>query len=205
MRKPVRRKLKPLAPEMLCQHCDPAQFAFETTAELEELAEIVGQARAVDAIQFGVGIRHDGYNIFVLGHAGSGRYTLTHKELESRAATGPAPADWCYLNNFEQTNKPRAVKLPAGRGVQFQRHMRQFVEELGSVIPAVFEGEEYRSRIEALSEEFKRRQEKIFEDLGEEARKQGVALIQTQKGFALAPFKNGEIVSPDEFDKLSEE
>ncbi|MDD5179775.1 MAG: AAA family ATPase [Gallionellaceae bacterium] len=204
MRKPARRKLKPLAPESLYQHCDPALLAFATTAELEDLAKVIGQARAVDAIQFGVGIRHDGYNIFVLGHAGSGRYTLTHKELESRAATGPAPADWCYLNNFEQTNKPRAVKLPAGRGVQFQRHMRQFVEELGSVIPAVFEGEEYRSRIEALSEEFKQRQEKMFEDLGEEARKQGVALIQTQKGFALAPFRNGEIVSPDEFDKLPE-
>lgn len=205
MRKPTRRKLKPLAPESLYQHCDPALLAFATTAELEDLAKVIGQARAVDAIQFGVGICHDGYNIFVLGHAGSGRYTLTHKELESRAATGPAPADWCYLNNFEQTNKPRAVKLPAGRGVQFQRHMRQFVEELGSVIPAVFEGEEYRSRIEALSEEFKQRQEKMFEDLGEEARKQGVALIQTQKGFALAPFRNGEIVSPDEFDKLPEE
>ncbi len=205
MKKPIRRKLKPLEPEMLYRYCDSALFAFETTAELDDLAEIVGQARAVGAIQFGVGIRHDGYNIFVLGPTGSGRYTLTHKELENRAMAEPSPADWCYLNNFEKTNKPLAVKLPTGRGAQFQRHMRQFVEELGSVIPAVFENEEYRSRIEALSEEFKQHQEKMFEDLGEEARAQGVALIQTQKGFALAPFKNGEIVSPDEFDKLHEE
>lgn len=205
MKKPARPRIKPLAPELLYRYCDPELLAFATTAELDDLNEIIGQARAVDAIRFGVGIRHDGYNIFVLGRAGSGRYTLTRKEIESRAVSEPSPGDWCYLNNFEQANKPRAVKLPPGRGAQFQRHMRQFVEEFGSVIPAVFEGEEYRSRIEALSEEFKRRQEKMFEDLGEEAREQGVALIQTQKGFALAPFKDGEIVDPDEFGKLPEE
>ncbi|MDH4285664.1 MAG: AAA family ATPase, partial [Gallionellaceae bacterium] len=205
LKRAVRRRHKPLPPEMLYQHCDPALLTFESTIELEGLAEIIGQARAVEAIQFGVGIRRDGYNIFVLGHPGSGRYTLSRKELESRAATEPAPADWCYLNNFEQTNKPKAIKLPAGRGTQFQKHMRQFVEEFGSVIPVVFEGEEYRTRLEAMNDEFKHHQEKLFEDLGEEAKKQGVALIQTRKGFALAPYNDGEIVTPEEFDKLPEE
>ena len=206
MKKKISRsKLKPLAPELLYTHCDLAQLTFTSTAELEDLAEIVGQASAAEAIQFGVGIRHEGYNIYVLGPAGSGRYSLIRKELEGRAATMPAPADWCYLNNFELSHKPVAVSLPAGRGVKFQQHMRQFCEELSGVIPAAFESEEYRSHIEALNDEFKHRHGKVFEDLGHEALAQGIALVDTPTGFSLAPYKNEQILTPEEFDKLPDD
>ena len=199
------KKLKPLAPELLYRHCDPDLFVFENTHTLDDLADIIGQARAVSAIQFGVGIRRDGYNIFVLGPAGSGRYSLACREIESKAVAEPAPFDWCYLNNFKQSNQPGAVRLPAGDGVKFERNMRQFVEELGSVVPAAFESDEYRNRIEALAEAFKQRQEKAFEDLGHAARAQGVALLQTPTGFALAPLKNNEVITPEAFDKLPED
>ncbi len=202
MKKLTGSKLTPLTPDRLYQRCDPALFTFNTTAELEDLSEIIGQARAVDAIQFGVGIKHDGYNIYVLGSPGAGRYTLVRKELIAKAATMATPPDWCYVNNFKVQHKPIAISLPAGRGVQFQEHMRQFVEELQSVIPAAFESEEYRNRIEALHEEFKQRQEKAVDEFGKAAREQGIALIQTPTGFALAPLKNDEVVTPDEFDKL---
>ncbi len=198
-------KLNPLAPDLLYSHCDLALLTFNTSAELEDLAEIVGQASAAEAIQFGMGMRHEGYNIYVLGPAGSGRYALICKELEGRAATMPTPADWCYLNNFELSHKPVAVSLPAGRGARFQQHMRQFCEELSGVIPAAFESEEYRSHIEALNDEFKQRHGKVFEDLGHEALAQGIALIDTPTGFSLAPYKNDQIVTPEEFDKLSDD
>lgn len=204
-KKVTRSKLKPLAPDLLYTQCDPSLFTFKTTAELEDLAEIVGQSGAAEAIQFGVGIRHEGYNIYVLGRAGAGRYSLVHKELAGRAAAMPAPADWCYLNNFEKPHKPLAVSLPAGRGVKLQQRMRQFCEELSGVIPAAFESEEYRSRIEALNDEFKQRHGKVFEDIGHEALAQGVALLDTPTGFSLAPYKDEQIITPEEFDKLPEE
>jgi predicted ATP-dependent protease len=204
-KKITRSKLKPLAPELLYTHCDLALLTFNTTAELEDLAEVVGQASAAEAIQFGVGIRHEGYNIYVLGPAGSGRYSLIRKELEGRAATMPAPADWCYLNNFELPHKPVAVSLPAGRGAKFQMHMRQFCEELSGVIPAAFESEEYRSHLEALNDEFKQRHGKIFEDLGHEAIAQGIALLDTPTGFSLAPYKNEQILTPEDFEKLPDD
>jgi predicted ATP-dependent protease len=204
-KKVTRSKLKALAPDLLYTHCDPSLFSFDTTAELEDMAEIVGQASAAEAIQFGVGIRHDGYNIYVLGPAGSGRYSLIRKELEGRAATLPTPADWCYLNNFEQSHKPVAVSFPAGYGVKFQQHMRQFCEELSGVVPAAFESEEYRSRIESLNDEFKQHHGKVFEDLGHEAIAQGVALLDTPNGFSLAPYKDEQIITPEEFEKLPED
>lgn len=204
-KKVTRSKLKPLASDLLYTHCDPSLFTFNTTAELADMAEIVGQSGAAEAIQFGVGIRHDGYNIYVLGQAGSGRYSLVRKELEGRAATMPEPADWCYLNNFEQSHKPLAVSLPAGRGVRFQQHMRQFCEELSGVIPAAFESEEYRSRLEAINDEFKQRHGKVFEALGHEAIAQGIALIDTPTGFSLAPYKDEQIITPEAFEQLPEE
>jgi lon-related putative ATP-dependent protease len=198
-------KIKPLEPSQLYTHCDPAHLTFKTTAELEDLSEIVGQARAMDAIRFGVAVRHEGYNVFVLGPAGAGHYSLVRKELDSAAAAKPASPDWCYVNNFEQPHKPKAISLPTGRGAKFQHHMRQFAEELRSVVPIAFESDEYHNRIEALNGEFKQRQEKAIEEFGQTARALGIALIQTPSGFALAPLKNDEVITPDEFEKLPEE
>ena len=198
-------RAKLLDASQLYTQCDPAQLDFSTTAELEELPDIVGQARAVEAIRFGVSIRRDGYHVFVLGPAGSGRYSLVARELKGRASAESPPADWCYVNNFEAPHKPQALRLPTGRGEQFQRDMRQFVEELRSVIPAAFESEEYHSRIEAMNEAFKRRQEEAVEEVGKAAREKGIALIQTPTGFALAPMKNDEVITPDEFEALPDE
>jgi lon-related putative ATP-dependent protease len=205
MKKISHSKIKPLEPSQLYKHCDSAHLNFKTTAELEDLSEIVGQARAVEAIRFGVSIRRDGYHVFVLGPAGAGRYSLVARELGGRAATEPSPRDWCYVNNYEAPHKPQAISLPPGRGEQFQRHMRQFAEELRSVIPSAFESDEYHSRIEAMNEDFKRRQEDAIEEFGKLAREKGIGLIQTPSGFALAPLKNDEVITPDEFEKLPDE
>jgi lon-related putative ATP-dependent protease len=205
MKKILHSKATLLEPAQLYKHCDPAHLNFKTTADLEALSELIGQARALEAIRFGVSIRRDGYHVFVLGPAGAGRYSLVARELEGRAASEHSPRDWCYVNNYEAPHKPQAICLPTGRGEQFQRHMREFVEELRSVIPAAFESEEYHKRIEAMNEDFKRRQEDAIEDFGKLAREKGIGLIQTPTGFALAPLKNDEVITPDEFDKLPEE
>ena len=86
--------IQPLKAEMLCRGCDPGQFSFETTAELEDLTEIIGQARAVEAVQFGIGILQDGYNLFCLGPAGVGKHYIVRHFLDEKAATEPAPNDW---------------------------------------------------------------------------------------------------------------
>ncbi|MCK5480056.1 MAG: AAA family ATPase, partial [Gammaproteobacteria bacterium] len=88
-----------LKPDALYQSCDPSQFDFRTTAELEDLSEIIGQPRAVDAVRFGIGIRHKGYNIFALGPTGIGKHALVQSYAIEQAKTEPLPPDWCYVNN----------------------------------------------------------------------------------------------------------
>ncbi len=193
----------PLQPQQLHYPCDPVQFGFQSTAELEDMTEVIGQARAMDAIRFGTRIRHDGYNLFVLGPPGMGKRSMVLKQLETRDEQ--EPDDWCYVNNFAQQHKPQALRLPPGRGAKLRQQMEQMVDYLKSAIPALFESDEYHAKAEVILEEFKQRQEKVFKELGEDAEKQEIALLRTPEGFAFAPTANHEVITPDEYEKLPDE
>jgi lon-related putative ATP-dependent protease len=200
MNKPVS-----LSPEALCHLCEPSQFSFETTEELQDLTEIIGQNRAVQAVHFGIGIQRDGYNLYVMGPSGMGKHSMVRQYLKQKAVGQEKPSDWCYVNNFELPHKPRALQLPHGRGARLALEMEQLVEELTTMLPAAFEGEEYREHIQTLEEELKAQQEKAFSELAEAAAKQDIKLFRTPSGFAFAPQRDGEVVSPEAFDKLSAE
>ena len=195
----------PLETQQLHRACDPDQFSFRTTAEVADLTDIIGQARAMDAVRFGSDIRRDGYNLFVLGSSGMGKHSLVKQFLESRANREAEPADWCYLNNFTQPHKPKVLKLPCGKGEELRQHMERLVDYLRSAVPVQFESEEYRSRISAIQQEYNERQEREIAELGEEAEKKEIILLRTPEGFALAPGRNREVIPPDEYDKLPQE
>lgn len=109
------------------RRCNPSEFKFSTIAELEDLAEFVGQDRALEAVQFGIGIRRPGFNLFLLGPTGTGKYASVCSFLKKKAAERPVPDDWCYINNFESPETPEALQLPAGRGVALRDDVYQLV------------------------------------------------------------------------------
>ena len=191
--------------QQLLRRCDASLLDFETTAELTDAADIVGQSRALDAVSFGIDIKQPGFNLFVLGEPGSGRHAAVRRLLEEKAAGEPAPSDWCYVNNFTDPNKPRLLRVPPGRGGQLRHDMQQFVAELAKAIGAAFESEEYRVGIEAIQEEFKQREEGALRALGQESGEKGVALLRTPHGFVFAPIKGEETMGPDDFEKLPDE
>ena len=195
-------ELKPLAADVLYRRCELTNFKFKSTADLEDHTEFLGQDRALQAIRFGVGIRRPGFNLFLLGPAGMGKHTNAREFLEKRAATEATPDEWCYVNNFDKPETPIALRLPPGRGVSLRDDMRRLVEDLRSAIPSVFESENYRARKQVIEQEIKERQEKAFEDLQQEGAQNGIAVLRTPTGFVLAPMKNGEVLSPEEFEKL---
>jgi lon-related putative ATP-dependent protease len=197
--------VKALDPGSLYQRCDPSLLPFQTTAELTATTEIVGQARAVDAVRFGIEIQRPGYNLFVLGEPGSGRHSVVRRLLEAQAREGQAPSDWCYINNFSEANKPRLLRVPAGRGGRLKRDMQQFVAELSKAIAAAFESDDYRARVEAINEAFKEKEEKALRELGQSSSEQGVALLRTPHGFVFAPMKGEEAMGPDQFETLPDE
>jgi lon-related putative ATP-dependent protease len=178
---------------------------FTDTRELADLDSAVGHDRALDALEFGVGMRDHGYNLFVLGRSGSRRRRITEEFLRAGAAKLGAPYDWCYLNNFADERKPIAARLPAGRGAELKHAMKDLVAELQVGIPAAFESEHYRSNVAELQQEFQERHRAALEALQEEAKKRDLSLMPTPHGFALAPMRNGELLPDSEFEKLSPE
>lgn len=197
--------IKALKPGSLYHSCDPNQFTFETTNDLEDLHEIIGQPRAVEAVQFGIGIDREGYNIFAFGSSGIGKHTLVQQFLKEQAASRPTPPDWCYVCNFEDPQKPRALSLPPGRGIQLKKEIEHLLDELQTVIPTAFQSEEYRTRRQDIEEEFKEKEQQIIEKLQRRAKEKGLNVFRTPVGVAFAPLRNGKALAPEEFQKLPEE
>lgn len=195
----------PLPPERLYRVCDPAGLPFATTAELPDSEEPIGQDRAVEAIRFAIGMRHRGFNLFALGPEGTGRRSLVMQYLTQAAARQPVPDDWVYVHDFGDGHRPRALRLPAGRAAPLKKDMEWLVEELAVALPAGFETEEVRNKRQALEQEFKERQEQAFGDVGGKAKEKGVSLVRTPVGLALAPTRDGEVLSPDDFKQLPED
>jgi lon-related putative ATP-dependent protease len=195
-------QVPPLPPRSLSRRCDPASFSFGTTADLPDVPGIIGQERAEEAVRFAIGIRRYGYNLYALGTTGMGKHGFVRAFLERRAAGERAPADWCYVHNFADPRRPRALRLPPGRGPQLGEDMRRLVDELRAAIPAVFESEDYRTRKKLVEGQFNEQHERAFATLEERARGRGVAIVKTPSGVGMAPLRDGEVIDPEAFQKL---
>lgn len=194
-----------LPAEKLLRRCDLSELSFKTTADLADGAGIVGQERAVEALRFSAAIDRQGYNLFVIGPPGAGKRSTVREYLQDEARGLPAPADWVYVNNFEDSYKPRAIRLPAGQAEKFRDSMAELIEDLGTILPAAFESEDYQNRHGAVDEQFRARQEEAFEVLRAEAEKHSIAIMRTPMGFAMAPAgEDGEVIKPEAFNALPE-
>jgi lon-related putative ATP-dependent protease len=195
---------QPLQASELRRVVDPGKLGFKTTDELNPISGLIGQDRALKAIQFGTSIKSHDFNIFVLGPPASGKTTAVKSHLGPKAAKAPAPADWAYVYNFDNPNGPKALQLPPGRARAFAKGMLAALDELRVVLPALFEGEDYQVRRRAIDEQFRSGQEEAFEGLSAKAQAQNIALLRTPTGFTMAPMHEGKVVKPEVFGALPE-
>lgn len=186
----------------LVARCDPASLDLGAAGAAG--TAIVGQERARAAIEFGVAMRHAGYHVFVMGPPGAGKRTLARRAIADHVArNGPRRSDWVYVNDFAQPHQPVALELPAGRGARLRADMRTLVDDLRATIPAAFESEEFAAALEKLNNEYKERAEQALSEVGEEAQKNGLAMVRTPAGFSFAARKGDEVMSAQEFEALA--
>ncbi|RPI88058.1 MAG: ATP-dependent protease [Chloroflexi bacterium] len=197
---------KQLDADKLYTETDTNLFNFDTTEELTALSnETLGQTRAVEAMKLGIGVQQEGYNIYALGPTGLGKRSIIQQFFESRASHDPTPPDWVYVYNFKQRHQPNAIQLPPGRGSAFAKDMDTLVEELKSALRAAFESDEYRSRRQVLEQEYQDRQEKALEELQGQAKANNFSMLRTPGGLVFAPVKEGEAITPEQFQAIPEE
>lgn len=184
---------------------DLGALGFSDTREIEDLREPLGQERAVEAIRFGIGVRHEGFNLFAFGASGGGKTETILRYLEPEAAAKCCPEDWCYVNNFAMPDHPKMLELPAGRGQELAKQMESLGEEVRIVISAAYESEDYRTRLDVIVEQYKLKQEEAFDGVQKKGEAKNIALVRTPTGLALAPSREGRVIDPETFSKLSVE
>ena len=192
-----------LAAEQLYRRTDPEALGFRTTDELDPLDAALGQESGIGALAFGTTMRQPGYNVFVLGESGSGRRTFVREALAARAAAEPVPPDWCYVQNFQDPRRPRAVSLGAGRAAEFRHDIGVLIADLRRAIPQMLDSQEATARRAALSDRHEREAETLLEELRAElAGDPYVALRESDQDLVLSPARGGEPLTHDAFAQL---
>jgi Cdc6-like AAA superfamily ATPase len=199
---PNRREL---SPDDLRRECNLVSCGASSTAELPQLDGIIGQERATRALEFGLDIPSYGFNMFAMGPSGAGKTTTIKAYLDRKAGNEPVPDDWCYVNNFRQPDQPRAIRLPAHVACKFRDAMDDMLKSLRDAIPRAFEGEEYLGHRNKIARELEERRKVALKELNDFVEQRGFSLIQTPMGLVIVPVINGEVVSPEQYDKLEPE
>lgn len=194
-----------LAVEKLRWECDENLFSFETTADIPELEGSVGQERALRSIDFGLGMRESGFNLFLSGQAGTGRNSTIKNLLKKRAKSEPTPPDLCYVYNFKLPDNPICLPLAAGLGTQFVADMKEMVEGIKINIPKALDSKDYETGKSAVVEEYQEKNGELFSVLEKEAEERGFALQRTVSGLVMVPQKEGRNYTQEEYDALPAE
>ncbi len=193
-----------LSAEQAFKVCGPENVGCDSSEELTALEMIVGQDRALHAMQFGLGIKDKGFNIYVSGMPGTGRTTAVRRYLEEVAAKQKVPNDWCYVNNFQDPYHPHALSLPAGRATELQKGMENLTKLVFQEVRNVFESEEYAKHKEESLNKFQQQKQQILEQVAQQAGSEGFVLQPTPMGVVTVPTRNGKPMSEDDFMKLSQ-
>ena len=182
--------------------CEPLIAAARADQEKSHELIYLGQERAVESLRFGIQMEREGYNVFVLGPVGSNRHELVLGLTKARASEKGAPDDWCYVNSFSNPERPRALRLPPGQAPEFRDKMHSLIEEIRLAIPAVFEDDDYRNQRKALEAETQKEVKEQLRRIEEQAKKEGIAVLQTPTGYVLAPLHDGKVLDDKEFEEL---
>jgi len=199
--------LEPLRPAELRRGFDPKKVPFETSDQAASCQEpVVGQARAKEALEFGLAMRDMDYHVFVDGPQNTGKTHLVRTFVERIAKEQSPPPDWVYVHNFRQPDEPRALRFPPGGAQDFARDMRELIEALKKRIPEIFESEEHARRKEELQASFKKRRTEIFSELDRRSREDGYLLRFEPTGIVVAPADaDGQPLSENTIREMSEE
>jgi len=193
-----------VAPAALTRPFDAAQFNFSNTDELEPFRGVLGQERAVDALQFGVAMPRPGYNVYVMGEPGTGRFSFVQRYLKAEAKRLATPSDWVYVNHFDEPREPRALELPAGTASAFLADINQLIDNLLATFPAVFEHPSYQQKKSAIDRLFNQRYDRALDVIERASLEKEVALYRDSSNIAFTPMKDGKALDEAEFAQLPE-
>jgi lon-related putative ATP-dependent protease len=166
---------------------------------------IIGQERAVKALKFGLGIKAEGYNIYVSGIHGTGKLTAIKNFVVEPAKNDSLPNDWCYVNNFKDPYEPARLCLPAGQATAFKKDIRNLIHDARVTLTKAFEQEDFIKRRQAITDSLLQRQNELFNAVYNRAANENIRIQETPVDIVTIPLKDGQVMTDEQFNKLSED
>ncbi|MGL5257251.1 MAG: Lon protease family protein [Proteocatella sp.] len=188
-------------------------FTFASTKDIETLHGIIGQQRAVEALNFGINMTNDGYNIYVSGESGTGRKSYSISLIERVAKNKRDHRDYVYVFNFVKPDEPIALSFPPGEGKSFKKDMEFFIDRIIKEIPKSFANSEYESRYQDIVMKFEQLSGAYLAELNLIAQDKGIKFIPSPKGLMSFPVKEDgsgyqeeeyESLDPDKIEEIQE-
>ncbi|MFP6848520.1 MAG: AAA family ATPase [Pseudomonas sp.] len=193
-----------LKPEALTRPFSPEQFNFTSTEDLEPFRGVLGQERAVEALQFGVAMPRPGYNVFVMGEPGTGRFSFVKRYLKAEAKRLETPADRFYINHFDEPREPRSLELPSGTSAEFLADINGLIDNLLATFPAVFEHPSFQQKKNAIDRAFNKRYDQALDVIERLSLEKSIALYRDSSNIAFTPMLEGKALDEAEFAQLPE-
>ena len=142
--------------------CDPSIFKFKTTEELDNIETGIGQERGIKALEFGLNVDINGYNLYLEGPAGVGKTMYTKHYLDKISKKQKTPCDWCYIYNFENPNEPIALPLHAGQGKEFKEQMDAFIKDIKNDLKNTFNNEDFEKEKALIAQTYEEKREALM-------------------------------------------
>jgi len=194
-----------LKPAQLKRRITEKELPFNLTTDIDPLDGVIGQERAVQAISFGLNMQASGYNIFVTGVDGTGKSTIVQKLVHQNASQQDVGSDYCMINNFKDSYKPRVIRVPAGKGCELTKAMLKMVSDLRVEMPKAFQDSAFQDRQRAIQEHFNEQQRKIYSRLEKLAEAKDMKLQKTPVGFQSIPMVDGKPLTQKAFATLNDD
>jgi len=198
-------KGKELKADKLRYYPDLKKYEGKTTNDIKPASQFVFQKRGFEALDFGVTISKKGFNIYVSGDTGTGKTSNVKKHVEDLAASMPVPDDILYVNNFDKTDEPKLLCMPAGTGEKIVKDMEEVLDYFIHQIPRQLESESFEMQKTEVVRWYQEESQKNYQEIEKEAFDLGFSLKSTPNGLVINPLLKGKPIDREQFDKLSEE
>lgn len=187
----------------LYNKCDISLFPFKTTKDIKTTKKIISHNRALSAIETSLGIKENGFNLFVMGERGRGKHSLLKRLIKEKTKNDNNIYDWIYLNNFTDDDKPISIKLKAGKAKKFKKSMSTLISSLKIKITQVLKSKKYINQKNTLEKQISDEQDILFNKVKESALKNNISISDTSSGITISPILQGKLLSSEEFNLLS--
>lgn len=191
--------------DKLKRECELDIFDFETTKDVDNWEGIIGQKRAMEALEFGLSIEREGYNIYVSGLTGTGRNSYSYSLAKMYSNFKKNIKDWCYVYNFQKPENPKSISLKKGNGIIFKKEIEKLINILKEEIPQNLSSKSYEENLDELYKNHEEEIEIIIEDLNDIAEKYDFKFKYTEKGLITFPLIDGKLMSKTQLEDLGEE